>query len=564
MILALFAAPLGGQDAPFSPVLKALEQAMQSASKHPGAGPEKTTILLEIAACQARAGDAAAAEGTFQAILRATPGEGHRVAISLLRAGNLKGAVALAETLKEGWILERKDPLIGTAVSRPVSLRTDALEKMVDLLLDSKRWTEALDIVALLPETKREGHPDDLTSRQEALGKVAVAQAKAGEPALGLATARKVRPPYYRDQALREVVAALIHRAELKEAVQANEEIKYPHVQLETLVAIATAQADAGDRAGATATFRRASDLASGLIDFSRRPSSRVSALIRIAAAQALSGDRASALATMQKAADKVEDLDLPMIAVAKARLGALDEATAMAESIGESWRRISTLIQISGVLAQAGDSVKVAELCTKAAAAARSAPEEHLRTDFFLAIGKVQVEAGLLQNALQTAAEIGHRISERAELIHLVVRSQLKGGDLTGARKNADSIPVDWTKALALREVALVLLRKGDLPGALALTDPLHSNLREQTFLEICIHLADRGELESALRLTSRMEMMEPQGRALRRIAAVQAAAGDDVGALTWASSRKGALQRAYAFLGLAEGLLEARDKKR
>jgi hypothetical protein len=554
LILTALALPAQGQESPESRALKILERPKQF----------NADLFQAIAIVQARAGDAQAAEATFLEILKAAPEEGANVAVAKARAGDLKGAIALAETLKEGWITERKNAPYGGGTTRLGSLRTDALEKIVAFLGDSKRWAEAPAIIALLPETPREGHPADLTARQEALHKLAVAQAKAGDPAAAELTAKVITSQYYRQEAFKEIVAAWIKRGELKESLQADENITYPHLKIDTLIAIATAQAQAGDGPGAKETFQRSSEIASRLMDRRVMPSSRVSALSRISAAQMLIGDRAAAVETMKQAMAGSRELDLENIAVGQARVGALDLALTKADSIQVGWRRVHALMSIAGVMAEAGILAKAEELFSKARLIAEAIQEDHIRTVTLLEVGKAQVEAGFVSATLETAGLLTHLHPEKWDLLQRIVKAQLTAGDLKGARTTADLILLPWMKQVSLREIALATARGGDVKAALELVETFPDGSQAPSFQELSSILLERGELGPALQMALRIDQTELAGQALRKIAFVQTTKGDEAGALAWASALKSSSHKAYALLGVAEGILETSARSR
>lgn len=564
LLVAILAAPLGAQDPAASRALKLLEQARKSIPDLTIRETSPVELLLAIALAQGRAGDLAAAEAGFQEILNGVPNEGANVALAKARAGDLKGAIALAETLKNGWILEKRSPLSGGGSSRPASLRTHALERIAGLLSESRRWTEALAVVDLLPETIQEGHGAGGTSRQEALAKVASAQTKSGALAPAFMTAKSVKTDYYREEVLVEIVMEHLKRSEVKEARVVDETITYPYLKLKTLSAIAQAQAKAGDPAAAAEAFRKVISIASGLIRFRAGPSSSVSALVGISAAQLATGDREAAQKTLDLAMKRSEEPDAQSIAVGLARLGAIDAAVAKADSIPVPWRRAYALLAIAGVLAPAANRVKVEELCSKARSIFQTDRDDPLRHAVLLEVGKAQLGSGLVPAALELAKEMDYRLSEKGDLLQLIVKAQVAAGDLKGARSTADLHSLDWLKALSYREIALALARGGDGTSAAELMDSNQTGICSISLEEISSLLVDRGELKLAREIALRCEMTDNAGRALRKVAFVQTSKGDEAGALAWASVQEGHLRKAHALLGVAEGILEVEARTR
>lgn len=554
-----------GQDAADARALAILGRAKLANAEHGGWHESKGTLLQAIAIAQARAGDRRAADGTLGEVLQAAPMEEANVLAAKARSGDVSGAVAQASALiRDGWSLERQNPPFGQMSSRPVSLRTHSLEKILGFLIESKRWEEALAVANLLPDKPREGHQVDMTAKQEGLHKLAVAQAKAGDPAAAQVTASLIKSVYYQQEALKDIVAAWILRGDLKEALKTDASITHPHLKIPTLIAIATAQAKAGEKAGAAETFQRAIALATGLTDFRAGPQGRVTALCQIAAAQAQAGEPAAALETMKQAMQGSDEPDLLNIAVGQARIGALDLALTKADAIKDAWRRVYALTFIADAIAESGNRAKAEELYSKARTVSLTIPNDYDRTRSLQGVGKAQLAAGFEPAALETVKGMTLQSSETWDLQLLIVKAQVASGELKNARTTADLIRVPWMKQTALREVALGLGRAGDLKAALEIVDPMQGGIQAQTFEDLSSILVERGELEPALQMARRIDMTEPAGRAMRKVAQAQVSRGDENGALAWAAVEKGSLQKAYALLGIAEGILDKERRNR
>jgi tetratricopeptide (TPR) repeat protein len=156
--------------------------------------------------------------------------------------------------------------------------------------------------------------------------------------------------------------------------------------RVEALVAIAEAQAGAGEREGARETFSAALETARGIEEAWRR----VEALVAIAEAQAGAGEREGARETFSAALET-------------------------ARGIEEAWRRVEALCAIAKAQAEAGEFSAALETVRRIEAA-------RWRAEALGAIAKAQAEAGLGEGAVRTAEMIltdrNKRLPEIAEAL--------------------------------------------------------------------------------------------------------------------------------------------------
>ncbi len=292
-------------------------------------------------------------------------------------------------------------------------------------------------------------------------------------------------------------IAALLGEAGLVDrAREAARKITVRAARAESLIAIAVAQARAGDRAGAMATL----ELARAEVDGSRDESARRALGKRIAGAQALAGDTAAARLTVEQlgiegAAEGIVDGELNQVrfltALDLAIAGRPDEAKAMAGQITSEGFRENALAMAAtlGGLpdspdaqvdpAQADPRVPepIARLIESGDQAGARAAIDKLAAngaegEVHVAIARMQEEHGDLGGAVETckrAVAAGANIFGKfpADFVHVpdgpgVFAILLEGGEyelaIDGARRVVDGI-LRWT---TLQYVAAELVRRG------------------------------------------------------------------------------------------------------
>jgi tetratricopeptide (TPR) repeat protein len=364
---------------------------------------------------------------------------------------------------------------------------------------------EALPIADTLDERRVPG-------RNEALGIIAAAQAKAGDVEGALRTAASVEN--VKDETLRQTAG------DAKALV---------------LLDIAAAQAEVGDVKGALKT-------AEGIKHSFEIPSFKVSALARIAIAQAKAGDRAGAEHTFRQALETINAfrqrirtpdekfllggfvrISLQEIAVARARAGDFKGALETAAAIEDEVTKADALREIAKLQAKAGDQAAARSTCVQALGVMSKIEAHSLKVEALVEIAKAQAEIGdrpasakTLEQALQ-AASATYNFGPEAH-------------NTANARSES---PQHRQRRDALTEIAVVQARAGDIKSALKTAGTIKGNSSDF------------------------------QGSALQKIAEAQAEAGDVRGALEWANTQTSPAAKSRALLGVAEGILLRKEQK-
>jgi hypothetical protein len=324
-----------------------------------GAHPEvRPAIALHAATiAQAKAGDAAAAEKTASLIIaKAAPIEdihlretvlawaaGARAATGDAAALRLAESISDAEVRAMGFArAARARALVGDAVgaARLADLAFDIAMRESDspgALTAAVMAEAAAGRVAIVLDLAQRL---SVQHRFEALWRhLAVAQAKAGDGAAAVATARLIAGAETRSSALVEIArqqAALGDPAAREAAALVAESaasIVNEYARSRTLADTAAALAGSGDAASATRTLASALNVAMALAD----PSLRARALVRTAAAQAKAGDAAGTAESVAAARAAVASESAPyyralaLIELAEAQLAFDDLAGAKA-----------------------------------------------------------------------------------------------------------------------------------------------------------------------------------------------------------------------------------------
>ncbi|MBX6315714.1 MAG: hypothetical protein IRY99_22780 [Isosphaeraceae bacterium] len=294
-------------------------------------------------------------------------------------------------------------------------------------------------------------------------------------------------------EALRDIALAMAESGDIAEAMRTAEllppQIPYAaRARIDCDLAIAKAQAKAGDRRAAAATLRQALEATARWSDAALR----VDYLVRIAIAQAQVGEKEAATATARQAL-AATDL-IPLVRSRNSRVAGQNKALALH----------------SVALAQEAAGDRAGAEATR-----------HLALDAASAIEDEPGRAGLL-------AEMA---IERA-----------RAGDITGGLQLLDRIPGEGaglpshTWAHVLAQFALILDREKDQLGALRMVariaDPHQRALALLDLARSRLGASDRAQariaLQEALRAIASLSNPLTKGVLQGRVAAAQADAGD------------------------------------
>jgi hypothetical protein len=322
--------------------------------------------------------------------------------------------------------------------------------------------------------------------------------------------------------------------------------------RIDILCAIARAQAQAGDRAGAEATFARA--LRSALqAQQAEGPESRSYDLSRVADAQAQAGWVEAAIATYRRIGpDTTEDEARSQVIYWLAEAGNLDAARAEVEQMSPQVRS----------LREARETLARAQLRAGDVASARATwpyQEKYGRFEvkFESELIRAKAMSGDVAGARADAEKLDPYYS-RPSALQEIAEVQAGAGAIAAARATVQSITEDDRRAIALAASALTQSRKLDMAGAsrtfteaLALAAGMPQVRKDLALLKISVCQARSGDYAGARKTLEGVYDEFDKRCARRKILALQTEAGDVNGARKEVESYEDAGLEA---LGLAE----------
>ncbi len=320
----------------------------------------------------------------------------------------------------------------------------------------------------------------------------------------------------------------------------------------ETLCAIATAQVEADDKAGAKMTLTYAMHVAER-IDNARERDREFS---DIAAVQIEAGDIVGATQTARRIDNLIERVSiLNKIATAQIKTGDNTEAGLTLETAVQILERFKK---------------SIARTESKATTPSKSWAEVGAnmlqKMDIVLlpyqmrSIAKTQVMAGYTADARQIIGKIDDP-EERASGFLDIATVQIEAGDkagakstLTDARQAAERINNTSQHFSVLSEIATAQAQASQEAGTkIILTDALQATMRIDDaetrawrLLDIAVTQAEMGDIVGAIQTAERIDAAHQRFSALSRIAVVQAEAGDIVWATQTAKKINNANKRA------------------
>lgn len=354
----------------------------------------------------------------------------------------------------------------------------------------------------------------------EQVGRVAIAQAKAGDWNGAFRTVDSIGDDRFRERALGQLVGV---------------------------------QADQGDFQAARTTAEKLTDT-----------NEKGFAIAQIASAQAKRGQIEGALETAKALPEKgwvAHD-----IALAQAKAGQLDAALRTVADIRPDTYRAETLAQIAEHQVQSGDPVGTKRVLKQA--------EDTLGTNWSsrnhgLAgrkIAAVQMKLGDRDQARATFRKAMQATDEKNQ--RLVVWEQAKAGDVSEAIQTAKAMHLVG----GLESIALVQAESGDFTGALATAELIGSAEIRSTALALVAaaqrkagRLADakigfQRAVETAHQETA-VWPNDPTARAVYWIAYEQAKCGDAQTAVEWARKEQTSQRCSRALVGAAKGILDRKE---
>ncbi len=352
------------------------------------------------------------------------------------------------------------------------------------------------------------------TYRDEVLSDIALALAKAGNVEQAIELAKTIKGGW-RDGALSDIAVAQAKAGDLPQALAMMQTITDtliigPHHSV-LMVAIAEAQARAGDRLEARKSFARAIKFANTIIgkESAWRLSEVAEALVHIAGAQARAGERAGAQESFTQAINVAQtitdefrrDMTLSDVAVARAKVGDVPQALAMMQTITDTLiigpHHSVLMVAIAEAQARAGDRSGAQESFAQAIKIAQTMADEGWRNQVLSDIALALAKAGNVEQAIELA-------------------KTMKGGWRDGA----------------LSDIALGQAEAGDIARAQMLAKTIADKERQILIAGIAKAQIRAGDIEQALAFSQRLTDKEQQVRLIADIADAQARAGDRAGA--------------------------------
>jgi RNA polymerase sigma factor (sigma-70 family) len=421
-------------------------------------------VLADMAVLQARLGDRPAAKKLFaqaREIVAALPTEHNRqegewrlLATAEAKAGEVDEALAMVRR-----------------VARDNKARDYAFQEVATELAKARRDKDALRVSGLVEDAEIKGWLPTMLLEQ-----VALAHAKAGDFPKALDVVERMKEPASQVLALAGVVY-----------------LNLWHVPYPNEPGMALLQAEAGDKAGARKTLRRAAEIAATVTDEPKKDR----ALAGLACAQARLGDIAAARKTAEGIrGETVRAIALATLARALAGAGQAKEALAVADKQEGGLAKMFVLLHVGAGQAKAGD-------------------RQGARDTF----GRAHLLVGQLDD------------QERTGQAYNLAWAQAEAGDHKGAEDTATALLPQEDLILNVN-IAVARAEAGDFAGALK-TMERHKE-------------SDWWKGNAWWK-----------GNTLRAIAKMQTGRGQEKAALEWVTRLDSPLARANGLLGVAEGLV-------
>ncbi len=363
--------------------------------------------------------------------------------------------------------------------------------------------------------------------------------------------------------------------------------------KVSTLIDIAIAQADKGNRGDARRTIAQAYKIATTV-----RGKRRVWLLADLSAAQARAGDIPGALRTAGAIRGQAEEAPFRKIAVSLAQAGDFRRAIDIAKGMSESYLKALSLTEIALAQAKGGHRGPALATCRLAYECTAPLRDQSDRDTILRHIVSAQAEAGSITGALRTVARI-EKAHERDNGIDAIAMAYARAGEAKRALRTAMRVRDLEDRTGVIGGIAVVLARAGnhisaetafgrvrlicrrlrdaaskascfhdlawDLADARYFREALGSastiaqpEERTSALCLVAVAQANAGEIQWALETLAPLADDEYKASALGYIAVARAKAGNVRAALEWARGKNPPLARSKALLKLAEGLLE------
>jgi RNA polymerase sigma factor (sigma-70 family) len=368
------------------------------------------------------------------------------------------------------------------------------------------------------------------------------------------------------------------------------------YVRSVVLSEIAAAQAEAGDAHAAQMSVeamrapryaRKGREVFSP--DFAEN--TRAAAWVRIAAAQARAGKCKEANETLGRLDETRREMGVQVfveIAAAQARRHDWKEAERTTKAIKAELFRIQALVEIARLQAEAGQGDRARAGIAEALRAVPSAIDgDGLRQEYrgqcLLTIALARADVEGVKAALLTAESLPEvePIDPSGQLLAFPYRElalaelRARAGDIDGAKIAAGAIDDGhvWQRGHASRLIARARADAGDLKGALetagAIEHAFHKAVAYAEIAQAQARGADRAGAARTFEIALLVAQAVPEARdksdldrashrpaLLRTIARAQAAVWEQEAARVWITRQSSPALKAWALVGLSEGL--------
>ena len=328
---------------------------------------------------------------------------------------------------------------------------------------------------------------------------------------------------------------------------------------------VAIAQLKSGDREGAENTIQR---LSQHVLSLRGATKDKIYASLEDKRLHSLGlnpfrdlGDPKELAAAVERAARNAESLQdnwmkglmLRDIAIAQSRLGEYDAAVATLKKMVEARASVHREDPYEVPHYNIIDVLKVAKA--------------------FIAAGKREEAEKVIQQAVEMVRAIkdenGDAEAARAVIWQEIAITRALMGDVQGALKAQSEISVTNYVYGTLVFIARAQIKAGDIEGARRMADKIAQTdnpTANAVLAEIVEAQATRGDIKSAILLADSLDKKRAfeKAPALRAIAAARVKAGESQQPYDWALAQPTPIEKSYALLGVAEGLLESGASKR
>jgi len=466
---------------------------------------------------------------------------------------------------------------------------------------------EALKTLAAIPE-----NPGRFSPKDRARFSIALAQTKAGDLEGALQTGKSCEQDFpdspstqQNKSALKEMAAVLARKGDFKGALNTATFIKNRLNKIGALTQIAVAQAKAADRAGGESTLQQAIKLAETFQAKDREEKSQ--AAVFIAAAQGRMGNPEKAIQTIATTPETSSDVRvskqtaLKEIALAQMEGGDINGAF---RTLQGQMFEVPILLEIAEVDKAA--SQKVISHAVEVAKSVRNLDELGMAAMFqasdLAMVARAQARAGDLKEALSEASLIDKLIDDQRQ------KTQPMGKDKVPIRFAGPSSLTFFCKIPALLEIATAQAKQGDRAASQATFNKAleavraevdsRESLKSETLATIALAQASAGDVKEAAQTAAALDDDRQKALVLREIAVAHAELGDHAAAraafqqairlastrwpsalkeITAAQAKAGdvksagetlsilssPLQKSYALLGIAEGMLAKAEQQ-